>query len=104
MAVEDLNAAGGVLGEKLKLSVVDDACEGSQAVAAAQKLVSEGVVFVVGHLCSAAAIPASEVYEKAGRPRDFADRDDQPEADEQGRDNVFRVIGRDDQQDAMAAD
>jgi branched-chain amino acid transport system substrate-binding protein len=68
MAVEDLNAAGGVPGQKLKLGVVDDACEGSQAVAAAQELVSEGVVFVVGYLRSAAAIPASGVYEKAGVP------------------------------------
>ena len=103
MAVEDLNAAGGVLGQKLKLSVVDDACEGSQAVAAAQKLVSEGVVFVVGHLCSAAAIPASEVYEKAG-VLEISPAATNPKLTEQGRDNVFRVIGRDDQQGAMAAD
>ncbi len=102
-AVEDLNASGGVLGQTLKLSVVDDACEGSQAVAAAQKLVSEGVVFVVGHLCSAAAIPASEVYEKAG-VLEISPAATNPKLTEQGRANVFRVIGRDDQQGAVAAD
>ena len=58
---------------------------------------------MVGHLCSAAAIPASEVYEKAG-VLEISPTATNPKLTEQGRDNVFRVIGRDDQQDAMAAD
>ena len=44
-------------------------CDPEQAVAAAQKLVSDGVIFVVGHYCSEASIPASEVYEAAGSCR-----------------------------------
>jgi len=39
MAVDDLNAAGGVLGEPIRLILVDDYCGGDQAVAAARKLV-----------------------------------------------------------------
>ena len=35
MAVDDLNAGGGVLGKKLKLDIEDDACDPKQAVAVA---------------------------------------------------------------------
>ena len=66
LAVADINTVGGVLGQQVQLTTVDDFCDPEQAVAAAQKLVSEGVIFVVGHYCSHAAIPASEVYEAAG--------------------------------------
>ena len=66
LAVADLNAAGGVLGQQVQLITVDDFCDPEQAVAAARKLVSDGVIFVVGHYCSGASIPASEIYEAAG--------------------------------------
>ncbi|WP_214477032.1 ABC transporter substrate-binding protein, partial [Mesorhizobium sp. dw_380] len=66
MAVADVNAAGGVLGQKVRLISVDDFCDPEQAMAAAQKLVADGVVFVVGHMCSETSIPVSAVYEAAG--------------------------------------
>jgi branched-chain amino acid transport system substrate-binding protein len=66
LAVADLNAAGGVLRQQVQLITADDYCDPEQAVAAARKLVSDGVIFVVGHYCSGASIPASEVYEAAG--------------------------------------
>ena len=66
LAVEDLNAKGGVLGQQVELIVGDDFCDADQAVALARKLVSDGVVFVAGHWCSHASIPASKVYEEAG--------------------------------------
>ena len=62
IAVADLNASGGVLGEQIELITADDYCDGEQAVAAADKLVADGVVAVFGHQCSSAAIPASKVY------------------------------------------
>jgi branched-chain amino acid transport system substrate-binding protein len=68
LAVAELNAAGGVLGQKIVLEHVDDHCDGEQAVAAARKLVADGVAAAIGHLCSQAAIPASEVYEAARIP------------------------------------
>jgi branched-chain amino acid transport system substrate-binding protein len=64
LAVADLNGAGGVLGQQV--ITADDACDPYQAIAAANKLVSDGVIFVVSHYCSHAAIPASAVYEAAG--------------------------------------
>jgi branched-chain amino acid transport system substrate-binding protein len=68
LAVEELNAAGGVLGQKVVVNVVDDHCDAEQGAAAARKLVADGVVVVIGHLCSGTAIPVSLIYEAAGIP------------------------------------
>ena len=54
MAIEEINAAGGVNGQKLELVVGDDACDPKQATAVANKMVSDKVAFVAGHFCSAA--------------------------------------------------
>ena len=103
MAVRNINGSRGVLGQTLKLVMADDACDGPQAVAAAEKLVGDGVVFVAGHLCSGASIPASEVYHKAGIIQ-ISPGSTNPMLTELGRGNVFRVVGRDDQQGVIAGD
>ena len=95
VAVADLNAAGGVLGQQVELITVDDFCDPEQAVAAAKKLVSEGVIFVVGHYCSHSSIPASEIYEAAGVLM-ISPASTNPMLTELGRANVFRVNYRDD--------
>jgi branched-chain amino acid transport system substrate-binding protein len=61
LAVDDLNARGGVLGQRVEISVGDDFCDADQAVALARKLASDGVVFVAGHWCSHSSIAASKV-------------------------------------------
>jgi branched-chain amino acid transport system substrate-binding protein len=94
-AVADLNAAAGVLGQQVQLITVDDFCDPEQAVAAARKLVSNGVIFVDGHYCSGASIPASEVYEAAGVLM-ISPTSSNPMLTELGRANVFRVLNRDD--------
>ena len=66
-AVADINAAGGVMGKKLKLEIGDDACDPKQARAVGEKFASAKVPFVAGHYCSSSSIPASEAY--AGRQR-----------------------------------
>lgn len=66
VAVADINARSGVLGEQVEIITADDYCEGAQAVAAADKLVATQVVAALGHQCSGAAIPASKVYADAG--------------------------------------
>lgn len=66
-AADDINAAGGINGEKIKLVQGDDACEPKQAVAVANRLVDQDKVnAVVGHFCSSSTMPASEVYSDAG--------------------------------------
>ena len=95
MAVADLNAAGGILGEQLRLMTADDFCDPEQAVAATKKLVSDGVTLVVGHMCSGASIPASQIYEAAGVLM-ISPYSSNPMLTELGRANVFRFINRDD--------
>jgi len=101
MAVADINAAGGVLGEKLKLFVEDDACDPKQAVAVASKAASEGVVFMAGHFCSGSSIPASKVYEEEDILQ-ISPASTNPKLTEEGGPNVFRTCGRDDQQGIVA--
>ena len=95
LAVADLNAAGGVLGQQVKLISADDFCDPEQAVAAANKLVSDGVILIVGHFCSGASIPASEIYAAAGVLM-ISPASTNPMLTELGRANVFRVMHRDD--------
>ncbi len=103
MAVADINAKGGVLGRKLKLEVGDDACDPKQAVAVANKLANDGVVFVAGHFCSGSSIPASEVY-KEENILQISPGSTNPQFTERGFKNVFRTCGRDDQQGKVAAE
>lgn len=100
-AVEDINEAGGVLGQRLILEVGDDACDPKQAVAVANQMVHKGVIFVAGHFCSGASIPASEVYAEEGIVQ-ISPGSTNPKLTERGLDNVFRTCGRDDQQGAVA--
>jgi branched-chain amino acid transport system substrate-binding protein len=101
LAVADLNAAGGVLGQQVQLITADDFCDPEQAVAAARKLVSDGVIFVAGHFCSGASIAASEIYAAAGVLQ-ITPVSTNPKLTELGRANVFRVVPRDDA-DAIVA-
>jgi branched-chain amino acid transport system substrate-binding protein len=101
-AVADINAAGGVLGQQVRLITADDYCDSGQTVAAARKLVSDDVIFVVGHHCSHSSIPASEIYEAAAVLQ-ISPSSTNPLLTELGRANVFRVINRDDVEGMMAA-
>ena len=66
MAVRDINAAGGVKGEKIALSIEDDVCDPKQAVSVANRIVGQQIKLIDGHVCSGASIPASEVYADYG--------------------------------------
>ena len=66
LAVDEINAAGGVLGRKLALYQADDGCDADMASQAASKIVSGNVDFVVGGYCSGATIPALQKFYDAG--------------------------------------
>ena len=102
LAAEEWTARGGVLGRKIEIVSFDDACDAQQSVTAAHKLLDSGVAAVAGGYCSSAAIPASAVYHDAGVAF-VADASSNPKLTDQGFENVFRVIGRDDQQGPYAA-
>jgi branched-chain amino acid transport system substrate-binding protein len=102
MAVSEINAAGGLLGETLEIVVADDYCDAEQAVAAANKLIAYRVAVVIGHNCSGAAIPASKVYADVGVPM-ITGTATNPIITDQGFDQTFRMVARDTLQGEMAA-
>lgn len=65
-AIKDINAKGGIKGDKLVGVEYDDACDPKQAVAVANKIVNDGIKYVIGHLCSSSTQPASDIYEDEG--------------------------------------
>jgi ABC-type branched-subunit amino acid transport system substrate-binding protein len=102
LAIANVNKAGGVLGQQVSLDAQDSPCNPQVAVQAAQKLVTDGVAAVIGPYCSGDAIPASTIFHRAGIPMvDPAATN--PKITAQGFNNIFRVIGSDDQQGAFAA-
>jgi branched-chain amino acid transport system substrate-binding protein len=102
-AVADINAAGGVLGKQLKLTVSDDACDPKQARAIAEKIANAKIPFVAGHYCSSSSIPASEAYAEGGVLQ-ITPASTNPTFTERKLWNTFRVCGRDDQQGAVAGE
>lgn len=102
MAVEDINAAGGVLGKKLKLDVGDDACDPKQAVAVANQMAGENVALVAGHYCSGSSIPASQVYAESNLIEISPASTNPAYTDNRPGPNIYRVCGRDDQQGSIA--
>jgi branched-chain amino acid transport system substrate-binding protein len=101
-AVEAVNASGGVLGQKLKLVIKDDACDPKQSVAVANELSGEDVFAVVGPMCSGSAIPASKTFNEENILM-VSPSATSPSLTEQGFDSVFRTCGRDDQQAEIIA-
>jgi len=102
-AVADINAAGGILGQKITTSAGDDVGDPKQGVSIANKFSAEGVKFVVGHFNSGVTIPSSEVYQENGI-LSITPASTNPRVTERGMWNVFRTCGRDDQQGAVAGD
>ena len=100
-AVEDINAAGGILGQKVQVFVGDDRADPKEGVSVANKFVGDGVKFVVGHFNSGVTIPSSEVLQENGI-LEITPAATNPKVTERGMWNIFRVCGRDDQQGVVA--
>ncbi|MBB1602515.1 branched-chain amino acid ABC transporter substrate-binding protein [Variovorax sp. UMC13] len=99
MAIEDLNAKGVKIGDKVakfELLAEDDAADPKQGTAVAQKLVDSKVNGVVGHLNSGTTIPASKLYSDAGIPQ-ISPSATNPKYTRQGFKTTFRVVADDTQ-------
>lgn len=68
LAVEEINAAGGVLGRKLEILVMDNKCNPSEAVNVANKLVEAKVVAIEGSHCSSAHLASMKIIQDAKIP------------------------------------
>ncbi len=102
-AVEDINAAGGILGQRVTVSIGDDRSDPKEGVSVANKFVADGIKMVLGHFNSGVTMPASEVYAENGILM-ITPSATNPRITERGLWNAFRTCGRDDQQGAVAAD
>ncbi len=102
MAIADINAAGGLAGQKVVLDVGDDACDPKQAVAVANQIARKGVRFVAGHFCSGSSIPASKVYGEERIIQISPGSTNPKYTDERPWPGILRVCGRDDQQGGFA--
>jgi len=68
LAVEEINAAGGLLGRKVELMVLDNKCNPSEAVNVANKLVEAKVVAIEGSHCSSAHLASMKIIADAKIP------------------------------------
>jgi branched-chain amino acid transport system substrate-binding protein len=100
LAVDEATAKGiKIGGKKVKFELMseDDQADPKMGPTVAQKMVDAKVIGVAGHLNSGVTIPASAVYNQAGIPM-ISGSATNPKLTEQGFKNIFRVVGRDDQQ------
>jgi branched-chain amino acid transport system substrate-binding protein len=100
-AAADINKAGGILGQQIKVDYGDDVSDPKQGVSVANDFAADGVKFVVGDYNSGVTIPASEVYQENGILQ-ITPASTNPTVTERGMWNIFRVCGRDDQQGKVA--
>jgi branched-chain amino acid transport system substrate-binding protein len=102
-AVADINAAGGILGQRITTALRDDHAHPQEGVLVANKFAGDGVKFVIGHFNSGVTIPASDVYQEHGM-LEITPASTNPEVTDRGLWNIFRTCGRDDQQGLVAGD
>jgi branched-chain amino acid transport system substrate-binding protein len=105
LAIEEATAKKIKLGGKtvkFELQGEDDQADPKLGPTIAQKFADAKVAGVVGHLNSGVTIPASSVYNQANIPM-ISGSATNPKLTEQGFKNIFRVVGRDDQQGPAVA-
>jgi hypothetical protein len=102
-AAEDINKAGGILGQKIEVEIGDDVSDPKQGVSVANKMVGDGVKFVVGHFNSGVTMPASDVYAENG-VLFITPSATNPKITDRKPWDAFRTCGRDDQQGMVWAE
>ncbi|MDR8330418.1 high-affinity branched-chain amino acid ABC transporter substrate-binding protein LivK, partial [Acinetobacter baumannii] len=99
--IKDINASGGIKGDKLVAVEYDDACDPKQAVAVANKIVNDGIQYVIGPLCSSSTQPASDIYEDEGILM-ISPGATNPELTQRGYQYIMRTAGLDSSQGPTA--
>ncbi len=69
LKAEEINAAGGINGKQLEISLEDELCDPKEAATVATKIANNPKIgIVVGHLCSSATLAALPIYRDAKLP------------------------------------
>jgi branched-chain amino acid transport system substrate-binding protein len=106
LAVEEISAQGLTIDGRaihLELDAQDDGADPRVGTEAAQKLVDDHVVAVIGHLNSGVSIPASKIYSDANVAQ-ISPSTTNPEYTKQGYKTTFRVVATDALQGPVLAD
>jgi branched-chain amino acid transport system substrate-binding protein len=102
MAVDEANAAGGVLGKKIRIQLEDDAGQPQQATTVVKKLINQNnVLAVLGEVASTRSIAGGKVCQAAGVPM-ISPTSTNPKVTQIG-DYVFRTCFIDPFQGTIAA-
>ncbi|MBE7492748.1 MAG: ABC transporter substrate-binding protein [Planctomycetes bacterium] len=102
LAIEEINAAGGIKGKKIKLTHYDTASKPEEGKAAATKLATQDGVFVaMGAVASGISLAAAPEFQKYGIPM-ISPSSTNPTVTEQGN-YIFRICYLDDFQGAACA-
>jgi branched-chain amino acid transport system substrate-binding protein len=102
MAVEEINAAGGVLGKKIELTVEDNQTKQGETTTITRKLISQDhVVAIIGEVASSKTLEAAPIAQAAKIPL-LATAATNPKVTQTG-DYVFRVCFTDDFQAVVIA-
>jgi len=94
LAADRRNAAGGLLGKRVVVKVVDDKASADTAPAAARQILDSGARAVVGHFNSGASIAAAPVY-AGGGVLQITPTSTNPRLTQLGIPTVFRVTATD---------
>jgi branched-chain amino acid transport system substrate-binding protein len=90
LAIEQINAAGGVLGKKIELISEDNQSKAGESVTIAQKLISrDNVIAVLGEVASGRSLEAAPICQRSQIPM-ISPSSTNPKVTEMG-DYVFRV-------------
>src|SRR5580692_4864398 len=96
LAIDERNAAGGLLGAQVVAEVIDDQADAEKGKAAAKALCDDPqVLAVVGHVNSGVMLASEKVYAECGLPV-LTPMASNPAITEQGLANIFRLTNRDD--------
>jgi branched-chain amino acid transport system substrate-binding protein len=95
IAVEEINAAGGIDGKKIKLVTIDDAGKATEASVAVTRLIDEhGAKAILGEVASGLSLVGGPIAQEAGVPM-ISPSSTNPDVTKAG-DMVFRVCFLDD--------
>jgi branched-chain amino acid transport system substrate-binding protein len=90
MAVDDLNAAGGLLGRQIQLLTEDDQSQAGQPATVVRKLISrDGVIAILGEVASSKSLEAAPICQQCKIPM-ISPASTNPKVTETG-DYIFRV-------------
>ena len=102
LAVEEINAAGGINGKKIDLRFQDTASKPEEGGSAAEKLATqENVLVAMGAVASSVSLNAAPVFERNGIPM-ISPSSTNPTVTQQGK-NIFRICYLDDFQGGACA-